>query len=185
MCARLLARHPELKLSVSTTTRTPREGEQDGVDYDFVTGEEFDAMIAADDFVEWAEVHGNRYGTSKKRIRGLQEQGYDVLFDVDVQGAQSLKRVFGAEANTVMLLPPSMEELERRLRGRGTDPEGTIRQRLRNSAGELERWRSFDSVVVNDDIDEAVADLETLLRGERIAPERAELAARRLFGADP
>ncbi len=183
LCTRLLKRHPELRISISTTTRPMRGEEVDGVDYDFTTVEAFKELLAADAFVEWAEVHGKYYGTRISRIDELLDAGSDVLFDVDVQGAESLKRVYGDRAVTLMLMPPSMPELERRLRGRGTDEEETIRVRLGNSRDELARWRTFDHVVVNDDLDKALVDLEAVLDG-RHPPHTSEADAEALFGAD-
>lgn len=154
----------------------------DGVDYDFTTVDDFKRLIADDAFVEWAEVHGKYYGTRKSRIDELLDAGSDVLFDVDVQGAESLKREYGARAVTLMLLPPSLQELERRLRGRGTDDEETIRVRLGNSRDELARWRTFDHVVINDDLDRALEDLEAVLEG-RHPPNTRAADAQALFGA--
>ena len=182
LCTRLLERHPELAISISTTTRPMRGGDVDGVDYDFVSIEKFKELIDLDAFVEFAEVHGQYYGTSRARIDSLLAGGADVLFDVDVQGAESLKEAYGATAVTLMLLPPSLEELERRLRGRGTDEEETIRVRLGNSRDELSRWRAFDHVVVNDDLDLALDDLEAVLEGRHPPNTDGERAASRLFG---
>jgi guanylate kinase len=185
LCDRLLLRRPELRISISTTTRPPRGDEVDGEDYDFVSVEAFKRCIAEDAFVEWAEVHGKYYGTRKARIEELLGAGVDVLLDVDVQGAESLKEVFGDTAVTLMLLPPSLEELERRLRGRGTDDEGTIQVRLGNSRSELARWATFDEVVVNDDLDLALEDLEAVLEGRPPPHTDGVVVTRKLFGAAP
>ena len=130
-----------------------RRGEADGVDYSFVSSETFDGMLRRDEFLEWAEVHGQRYGTTRAHVDGLLAAGHDVLLDVDVQGAASLRELCGDRARFVMLLPPSWEELERRLRGRGTDTEDVIVRRLGNARAEIERWRDFDALVVNDDVE--------------------------------
>lgn len=153
----------------------------DGVDYDFTSVGEFKRLIADDAFVEWAEVHGKYYGTRKSRIDELLDAGRDVLFDVDVQGAESLKRAYRDRAVTLMLLPPSLPELERRLRGRGTDDEETIRVRLGNSRDELARWKTFDHVVINDDLDLALEDLEAVLDGAK-PPHTSSVDAEALFG---
>ncbi len=185
LCDRLLLRRPELHISISTTTRPLRGDEVDGEDYDFVSVEVFKRYIAEGEFVEWAEVHGKYYGTRKARIDELLAAGVDVLLDVDVQGAESLKEVYGDRAVTLMLLPPSLEELERRLRGRGTDDEGTIQVRLGNSRSELARWATFDEVVVNDDLDLALEDLEAVLEGRPPSHTDRVVVTRKLFGAAP
>lgn len=151
VCTRLRAEFPQISLSVSYTTRAPREGEENGVHYHFVSRERFDAMIEEGAFVEWAEVHGNRYGTSFDAIGTQLAKGNSVLFDIDYQGAASLRAVY-PHAVTVMLLPPSMDELERRLRGRATDEEEVILQRLKNAMGEIAQSPNFDYLVINDDI---------------------------------
>ena len=183
VCARLLDRHPELRLSVSTTTRPLRRGEQHGVHYDFVTRDAFDRMVEAGEFLEWAEVHGERYGTTLQRVDELLAAGLDVLLDVDVQGAGSLRARCGDRARSVMLLPPTWEELERRLRGRATDSDEVIRRRLRNARAEVERWPDFDAVVVNDDVEAAVAGVEAALDGRETGGEAAAAALATLLSA--
>jgi guanylate kinase len=179
LCAKLLARHPDLRLSVSTTTRAPREGEEDGVHYFFVSEAEFGAKLAEGDFLESATVHAHSYGTSRTHVRELTEAGHRVVFDVDVQGAASLDRELGDQAPSVMILPPSMAVLEKRLRGRATDDEATIRRRLNNARGEIDCWPTFGHLIVNDDLDLALADLEAILAGRGIDAGRraAALAA--------
>lgn len=147
--------------------------------------EAFKGFIAQEAFVEWAEVHGKYYGTRKSRVDELLEAGADVLLDVDVQGAESLKSVYGDTAVTLMLLPPSLEELERRLRGRGTDDDETIAVRLGNSRSELARWATFDQVVVNDDLDLALEDLESVLDGRPPSHTDRSAVTRKLFGGAP
>ena len=183
LCDRLLLRRPELRISISTTTRPPRGDEVDGEHYDFVSVETFKRCIEEGAFVEWAEVHGKYYGTRKMRIDELLAADVDVLLDVDVQGAESLKEVYGDTAVTLMLLPPSLEELERRLRGRGTDDEGTIQVRLGNSRSELARWATFDEVVVNDDLDLALEDLVAVLEGRPPPHTDRATVTQKLFGA--
>jgi guanylate kinase len=155
LCARLLKETPELMLSVSTTTRAPRGKERDGVDYHFISTDEFKKAIKADGFAEWAEVHGNFYGTHKKTIQKAFDAGKSLLLDIDVQGADSLKKSFPAETIRIFLQPPSMEELERRLRSRGTDSEESIQKRLLAAEKEMEHMDHFDHVIVNDDLEKA------------------------------
>lgn len=152
LCTRLREEFPELGLSVSYATRAPRAGEVDGVHYHFVSRERFDEMIEADAFVEWAEVHGNRYGTAWSEVRNRLDNGLSVLFDIDWQGAVNLRRAF-PETVTVMVLPPSLDELERRLRGRATDSEAVILQRLENALGEIQQMPRFEFAVVNEDLE--------------------------------
>lgn len=131
----LLAREPDIRLSISYTTRAPRPGEENGREYHFVSEAQFQAMIAADDFLEWAQVHGNYYGTSKRWIVTERAAGRDVLLEIDWQGAQQVRRVF-PDAIGVFILPPSMEELTRRLTGRGTDSAEVIARRLAAARGD-------------------------------------------------
>lgn len=162
VCSRLRTEFPQIALSVSYTTRAPRGGESDGVDYHFVSRARFDAMIEDGAFVEWAEVHGNRYGTSFQAVGSELEQGHSVLFDIDYQGAASLRAVYTKAAVTVMLLPPSMAELERRLRGRATDDENVIRERLENALGEIAQTPNFDYLVINENIDDTYDSLRAI-----------------------
>lgn len=151
---RLREEFPHFAYSVSCTTRTPRDGEVDGKDYHFLSRERFVALREEGYFAEWAEVHGNFYGTPLAPLRELLRQGRDVLFDIDVQGARQLKKSL-AEATFLFVLPPSMGELERRLRQRGQDSEETIARRLRNACQELHEAPWYDFLVVNDDLDAA------------------------------
>ena len=151
---KLTAEFGEFEFSVSCTTRAPRHGETDGRDYHFVSHERFQEMIDAEEFAEWAEVHGNFYGTPKLPVRRHLSAGRDVLFDIDVQGAMQLRHTL-PDAAFVFILPPSRAELERRLTGRGTDDAEAVARRLANARGELERARAFGHWVVNDDLDEA------------------------------
>ncbi|MBP5450348.1 MAG: guanylate kinase, partial [Spirochaetales bacterium] len=134
---RLLANHDNLRFSVSNTTRQPRVGEQDGVDYNFVTQEQFTADIEQDLFLEWAIVHGNYYGTSKKQIQTMTENGLDVILDIDVQGSQNLMKK-NIDGIYIFIAPPSIDELRKRLIGRGTDSEEVIATRLKNAEKEME-----------------------------------------------
>lgn len=179
---RLLAAVPELTVSVSYTTRDPRPGEADGRDYHFVSRERFDAMVADEMVLEWAEVHGHRYGTSVERVREARRTHRGVVFVIDHQGARQIKaRV--PDAIGVFVLPPSMEVLEQRLRGRGTDAEATIARRLVNARAELTHYGLFDHVLVNDDLEAASEELVAIVRAERARRwRRAHLVERVIRG---
>lgn len=161
LVARLRAEFPGFAYSISCTTRAPRAGEEDGVQYHFLTREDFLAKREAGFFAEWAEVHGNFYGTPKGPVEAELARGRDMLFDIDVQGALQLKKVF-PQALYVFILPPSREVLERRLRGRGTDSEESIAKRMGNALGELRQAAHFDYHIVNDDIEEAADELRAV-----------------------
>ena len=161
LCTRLLAEFPGLTFSVSCTTRAPRGGERDGVDYHFKTREEFIGLRDQGFFAEWAEVHGNFYGTPAGAVRDLLAAGRDVLFDIDVQGAAQLRRTF-PDGLYVLLLPPSREELDRRLRGRGTDSEEIIARRMANAVKEMDRADEFAHWIVNSDLEQAYAELRAV-----------------------
>lgn len=166
---RLLAEFPNLTFSVSCTTRAPRAGETDGVQYHFKTRGEFIRLKDQGFFAEWAEVHGNFYGTPLPAVRQALDQGRDVLFDIDVQGAAQLRASF-PDGLFVLLLPPSREELLRRLRGRGTDSEETIARRMGNALQEIERARDFDYWVVNDQLDAAYDRLRAVYLAGTLRP---------------
>ncbi|MBU1611238.1 MAG: guanylate kinase [Proteobacteria bacterium] len=166
---RLLAEFPRFQFSVSCTTRKPRSGERDGVDYNFLSKETFLSMKEAGEFAEWAEVHGNFYGTPRGPVQDLLNQGKDVIFDIDVQGATQLRQSF-PEGLYIFLLPPSRIELERRLRGRETDSEEAIARRLGNAAAELAEARHFDYWIVNDDLELAYDDLRAVYLAGRKKP---------------
>lgn len=163
LCARLLRDFPSLRLSVSCTTRPPRGEERDGVHYFFLSREEFEKQIQAGRFAEWAQVHGNYYGTSKDFLEQCFAEGYSVLLDIDVQGAASLKKAYPAEAYLVFVSPPDLTTLEKRLRSRDTDNEETIQRRLANARAEMEKARLFDKTIVNDDLERAYAELHALV----------------------
>ncbi len=165
LCGKLLEDFPErLALSISTTSRAPRGQEQNGKEYFFTDSQDFQNRIAADEFAEWALVHGNYYGTQKATLERFWSSERHVLLDIDVQGAASLKKLYGDRCFTVFIAPPGMEELERRLRGRGTDSEETIQKRMKNAAGEMARQSEFDRIVVNDDFARARAELDKAVR---------------------
>jgi guanylate kinase len=155
---------PSIKLSVSYTTRAPRRGEEEGVDYHYVDDATFLAMRERDEFLESAEVHGNRYGTSKRVILDAVERGEDLILEIDWQGAGQVRAAM-PECISIFILPPSRVELERRLRARGTDTEPVIQRRLSDAAADITHWRDFDYVVVNDDFERATAELADILEG--------------------
>lgn len=160
---KLKVEFPRLKWSVSCTTRPMRPGEREGVDYHYITKEKFEALIAENDFIEWARVHSNYYGTSKRFVDQGLSLGTAMLFDLDVQGADAMKRIYGAQAQVIFIKPPSLEALEKRLRGRGTDSDEVIRERLKNARSELLRAEDYDHLVVNDDVTKAYQDLKTIV----------------------
>ena len=164
--------------SVSHTTRDPRGQEKHGREYFFASKSEFDAMVAANAFVEWAEVHGNRYGTSKKAIEERMAQGADVILEIDFQGAVQIKEIF-ANAVLIFILPPSWEELRSRLERRGEDAPDVIELRLANAAIEMAQAHKFDFVIINELFDRAVFDLKTIVHAQRL-----KFAAQRRARAD-
>ncbi len=183
-------RHPDAVFSISATTRPPRGAERDGVDYHFVGRERFAELVASGAFAEWAEVHGQRYGTLRATVEDALARGRIALFDIDVQGGAQIKAAWPRETAAVLLLPPSVQELERRLRGRATDSEDVIRRRLAAARAEAARGlAAYDYVIVNDRIDDALARLEAIVAHERAQrggtkdPRASELAARCLRGA--
>ena len=163
----LLEADPQITMSVSATTRPKRPGERDDVDYHFVDDAEFDAMIAAGDFVEWAYVFGYRYGTPKAPVKQALREGRDILFDIDWQGARQLEPDFGEHLVTIFLLPPSMDELERRLKARGTDTEEVIAERMRRAADEIDHWAEYQYVLVNHDMAECLERVRAIVGAER------------------
>jgi len=163
----MLSADPEVTMSVSATTRPKRPGEIDDVDYHFVDDAEFDRMIRAGEFVEWATVFGYRYGTPKAPVKAALKEGRDILFDIDWQGARQLEPDFGEHLVTIFLLPPSMGELERRLRARGTDPEEVIAERMRRAAEEINHWAEYEYVLVNEDMDWCLKRVRSIVAAER------------------
>jgi guanylate kinase len=165
---RFRAAHADAVFSISATTRAPRGAERDGVDYHFVPRARFDELVAAGAFAEWAEVHGERYGTLRATVEESLAAGRIALFDIDVQGGAQLKAAWPREAATVFILPPGAAELERRLRGRSTDSEEVIRRRLEVARAEVARGlATYDYVVVNDALEGALARLEAIAAHER------------------
>jgi guanylate kinase len=177
LARRLVAAHPKAIFSVSYTTRAPREGEAGGVDYHFVDQAEFDRMEINDEFVESARVHGNRYGTPRSVVKEAMLENALAVFDIDVQGGIAFKKKH-PEAVRVLILPPSMTELERRLRARSTDTDATIRRRLEAAREEILRAQSanYEYWVVNDSLERAFQDLEAIVRAESCRPEQFDLS---------
>lgn len=165
LCRQIIDFFPNLRQSVSFTTRPMRAGEVDGVDYHFVDVERFRRMIAKDAFVEWAQVHDNYYGTALETLDQARDAGEDVLLDIDFQGAAQLKQR-GGEAVYIFIAPPGIEALEQRLRGRGTDSEAVIARRIENAQGELRQAHWYDYIVINDDLALASAQLKSIMQAE-------------------
>jgi guanylate kinase len=163
----LLDADRDVTMSVSATTRPKRPGEADGVDYNFVSEDEFDRMIRANEFVEWAFVFGYRYGTPKAPVKQALRKGRDILFDIDWQGARQLEPDFGEHLVTIFLLPPSMPELEQRLQNRRTDSEAVIADRMRRAADEIDHWAEYEYVLVNRDVDGCLAQVRAIVTAER------------------
>jgi guanylate kinase len=168
----LLEAEPALGMSVSATTRPIRPGEVDGRDYHFVDLERFREMVADDAFLEWAHVFDHRYGTPKAPVYDMLGSGRDVLFDIDWQGAQQLFQIAGGDVVRVFILPPSMEELHRRLSRRGTDAEAVITGRMNRAASEVSHWDGYDYVLVNDDVQQCFEQVRTILAAERLKRSR-------------
>lgn len=171
LVAALLAADSQVQLSISFTTRPPRAGEVDGKDYHFVERTEFERMIAASELLEFAEVYGNYYGTSQVWINEVMDNGRDILLEIDWQGAQQVRRLFPA-AIGLFILPPSLETLENRLRGRGKDSEEVIARRMAVAKEEVNHVDEFDFVIVNEYIDDAVRDIVAVVRAQRLTLAR-------------
>ncbi|HEV7252586.1 MAG TPA: guanylate kinase [Mesorhizobium sp.] len=168
----LLASDPGLELSVSVTTRPRRPSEIEGVHYRFVSVGEFNRLRDTDALLEWAEVHGNFYGTPRGPAELAMAEGRDMLFDIDWQGAVQLNQRIGADIVSIFILPPSMRELKARLKRRAEDTEAVIETRLRNAREELEHWREYDYVVVNDDLERAFLSVKSVVTAERLRRDR-------------
>jgi guanylate kinase len=168
---KLLEADQDISMSISATTRPMRPGEVDGVDYHFVAVDRFKEMAAAGEFLEWAHVFNHRYGTPRAPVEAMLESGRDVLFDIDWQGAQQLYQQEG-DVVRVFILPPSIEELERRLKTRGTDDESVIRDRMDRAASEISHWDGYDYVLINDDVDACFEQVRKILDVERLKRKR-------------
>jgi guanylate kinase len=163
----LLKKHADMKVSVSHTTRAPRPGENNAEHYHFVSVDEFKALIAKDDFFEWAQVFDNYYGTSKQAIEEQLAAGIDVFLDIDWQGARQVREIMD-DVKTIFILPPSKQELEQRLNNRGQDSAEIIAGRMAQAQSETSHYKEYDYVVVNDDFDTALSDLETIVIAQRL-----------------
>jgi guanylate kinase len=172
----LVSQLRELEFSVSYTTRPPRPGEEEGRDYNFIGRERFESMIADGDFLEWATVFGNLYGTGLERTRRALRNGRDLLLDIDIQGARKV-RSGPLESVSVMILPPDYATLEKRLAGRGSEEEPERRMRLTEALAEAGEYKDFDYVVVNDELDRTVSAIEAIVRAERRRSARCEQQA--------
>jgi len=180
LCRKLLAEFSDLRFSVSHTTRKPRAKEVDGRDYYFVSDAVFDQMIEDDLFIEWAVVHGNRYGTSSAEVRAAATEGRDIIFDVDFQGAQKIKEQYEG-AISVFVLPPSIGELQRRLRMRGTESEESLDKRFRAALNEIAKHGLFDFLIVNDNLETAYDILRAILLAERARHIRVACLAEKML----
>jgi len=168
LARKLLASDKQISLSVSATTRPPRTGEVHGKDYHFVDTPQFKRMTADGEFLEWAHVFGHRYGTPKTPVEAMLESGKDVLFDIDWQGTQQLYQEAGNDIVRVFILPPSITELEERLRNRGTDSDDVINDRMSRAKSEIGHWDGYDYVLINDDIDACFEKITHILAAERL-----------------
>ncbi len=168
----LLSADDNVELSVSVTTRPRRRGEIDGRDYHFIDRARFESMVKAGELLEWAEVFGHRYGTPRRPVEKALRTGHDVLFDIDWQGTQQLRERARTDLVSVFILPPTVQELERRLERRAQDSRDIIGSRMAKAAGEMSHWPEYDYVIVNHDIDEAFGEVRAILAAERLKRER-------------
>ena len=169
----LLKKHAAMKVSVSHTTRAPRPGEENGVHYHFASTDEFKALIAKDDFFEWAQVFDNYYGTSKQAIESQLDAGIDVFLDIDWQGAQQVREIMPS-VKTIFILPPSKEELEQRLNNRGQDSAEVIASRMAKAQSETSHYNEYDYVIVNDDFETAIGDIEKIVMAPHLTLKAQE-----------
>jgi guanylate kinase len=174
LCRSLLEVRSELEFAVSHTTRKPRSEEEDGRDYHFVTEATFREMAGNGEFAEWAQVHGNLYGTSRKNLDELLDRGVDVLHDIDVQGAGQLRSTFGGDAVYVFILPPSSDALGERLRARGSDTDEVIAERLQKAKEEMQNYSAYDYVIINNEFDEALKELEAVVIAQHLRCEKID-----------
>lgn len=172
LARRLLETEDGIRMSISITTRKPRRGEVDGVDYIFIDKTEFERLQRRHKLLEWAEVFGQRYGTPKAPVIEALKSGQDVLFDIDWQGARQLKKRLPRDVVRVFILPPDARTLERRLKGRNQDSEAVVAHRMAAAAAEIEHWSEYDYVIVNADVEHSTAGLRSILAAERLKRER-------------
>ncbi len=170
LCQRIIKKHPQIKFSVSFTTRKPRKGEVNDVDYTFIDKEEFKKMVSEGKFLEWAEVHKEFYGTSRERIKRLTEEGFDVILDIDTQGALQLKEK-GEKGVFIFILPPSMEALKQRLFRRMTDSKEQIMIRLKRAIEEIKTYNLYDYVIINDVLENSIKEFEAIIISNRVKTE--------------
>jgi len=170
----LQAKDIDLTLSISVTTRARRSSEVDGIHYSFIKRQQFERLRDAGDLLEWAEVHGNFYGTPRGPVEAVLSEGRDVLFDIDYQGAQQVREKAQSDVVTIFILPPSMKELRARLERRAEDAAATIEKRLENARNEIRRWSQYDYVLVNDDLQRTYEELIQILRAERLKRARRQ-----------
>jgi len=176
----ILRRDARVRPSISFTSRVPRPGEIDGVHYHFVSSPQFQSLIEEGELLEWAEVHGNYYGTGRRAIDDLRQAGFDVVLTIDVQGERQVRRFF-PDALTIFIMPPSYAALIERMGGRGDKEDAAFRLRLRNSLDEVAQYRRFDYVIINDLLDEAVAELESIIRAARCRGDRRTAIAEEIL----
>ena len=169
---KLLAENPDMAMSVSATTRGPRPGEVEGQDYYFIGKDRFAQMVDEDEFLEHAKVFDNFYGTPRAPVEDALSEGRDIVFDIDWQGAQQLTQAAGDDLVKIFILPPSMSELEARLKSRAQDSDEVIAKRMAKSEAEISHWAEYDYVIVNEDIETAMAELRTIVAAERLARRR-------------
>jgi guanylate kinase len=168
----LMEDDPTITMSISATTRPIREGETADVDYHFVSEDAFDALVEADELAEWAYVFGHKYGSPKEPIKEALKAGRDTLFDIDWQGTQQLEYAFRTDLVKIFILPPSMDELQRRLEGRGTDELEVIDFRMKRAAAEIGHWAEYDYVLINEDVNRCAAKVKAIVEAERLRRER-------------
>jgi guanylate kinase len=168
----LMDRDQQISLSVSVTTRQRRQSEIEGVHYHFVSQREFERLRDSDSLLEWAQVHGNYYGTPREAVETAMGEGRDMLFDIDWQGAQQLQEKMSADVVSIFILPPTMAELQSRLHRRAEDTEEVIQTRLNNSRAEIKHWREYDYVIVNDDLNSAFDAVQSIVKAERLRRDR-------------
>ena len=173
ICHKLIETRPSLRISVSYTTRNPRPGETDGVHYFFVKEDAFNEMVSRGEFAEWARVHENLYGTSKAKIQEMVMQGTDVLLDIDVQGGKIIKEKI-PDSVLIFVLPPGMKILEERLRGRMSDSEDVILKRIKRAKDEIREYKHYDYVIVNNILEDAVHEIESIMLAERAKVSRTD-----------
>ncbi len=173
LCRKIVTSDRKVRESVSFTTRPPREGEKDGVDYNFVSEAVFREMVSRSEFVEWAEVHGNLYGTSRRMLKNLMDDGLDVLLDIDVQGARQIRKTY-KEGVFIFILPPSYDILRRRLGTRGDTSEEEMERRLGRALDEIRDYRRYDYVIVNDRLNDAVKGLAAVIAAQRLRTDKTD-----------